>query len=68
MTPSTLVLPTAAEVSPWVDAVVRLWDDPDFYQEHRRRASAESRRWNPETLDPLYAHTFESLVPSRPIA
>ena len=45
LTPATRIVPTAEEVGPWVEAVIRLWDDVGFYEEHRRRALAEARRW-----------------------
>ena len=32
------VVPTAQEVAPWVAVIERLWDDPEFEAEHRRRA------------------------------
>ncbi len=44
ITPATRMLPTAEEVEPWVEAVIRLFDDPAFYEEHRRKALAEARR------------------------
>ena len=62
ITPATRMLPTAEEVEPWVQAVIRLWDDAEFYEEHRKRALAESRRWDPEVVEPLYARFFEGLA------
>ncbi len=63
ITPATRILPTAEEVAPWVEAVIRLWDDPEFYAEHRRRALAEARRWDPEVLEPQYVEFFQNLKP-----
>jgi glycosyltransferase involved in cell wall biosynthesis len=45
LTPSTRELPTPEEVAPWVEAIIRLWDDPAYYAEQSRRSLAESRRW-----------------------
>ena len=61
LTPTSRHLPTAEEVAPWVEAIVRLWDDAAFADEHRRRARAESRRWAPEALRPDYARFFTDL-------
>ena len=61
ITQATRMLPTAEEVEPWVQAVIRLWDDPAFYEEHRRRALAEARRWDPEVLEPQYVEFFRDL-------
>lgn len=64
LTPATRFLPTPEEVAPWVEAIVRLWDDQAHYDEHRRRAEAESRRWAPEVLEPRYARLFNDVRPT----
>jgi glycosyltransferase involved in cell wall biosynthesis len=38
MTAEGTVLPSAAEIEPWYDAVCRLWDDASFYQAVAARA------------------------------
>ncbi len=63
MTADGRVLPTTGEVSAWVEAVVRLWDDHDLYQEHRRLAADEARRWHPEVLEPRFVDLFNSVRP-----
>lgn len=63
LTPESRHLPTAEEVAPWVEAIVRLWDDAAFADEHRRRALAESRRWAPDVLKPHYIRFFAELRP-----
>ncbi len=63
ITQATRMLPTAEEVAPWVEAVIRLWDDPAFYEEHRRKALAEAKRWDPAVLEPQYVEFFENLKP-----
>jgi glycosyltransferase involved in cell wall biosynthesis len=65
LTPATRRLPTPEEVAPWVDAIIRLWDDAAFYAEHERRALVESQRWAPEILEPQYARFFDGLKPRR---
>jgi hypothetical protein len=57
-TPASGVVPTAQEVAPWVAVIERLWDDPAFEAEHRRRALAEARRWDSETLAKQYEECF----------
>ncbi len=44
LSPSSRTLPAAAEMAPWIDAIVQLWDDPVLYDEHRRLALAEADR------------------------
>src|ERR1035441_2337232 len=52
-TPASGVVPTAHEVAPWVAVIERLWDDPEFEAEHRRRALAEARRWDGDSYQPV---------------
>lgn len=61
LTPSTRALPTAEEVAPWVEAIIRLWDDPGFFEEHRRRAREEARRWDAEALEAEYERFFSEI-------
>ena len=61
LTPTTRDLPTAEEVAPWVDAIIRLWDDAEWYAEQSRLALTEARRWEPEVLEPQYVRFFEGL-------
>ena len=63
ITQATRMLPTAEEVEPWVQTVIRLWDDSAFYEEHRQRALVEARRWDPEVLEPQYVEFFQNLKP-----
>ena len=45
---SSRILPSGAEMSSWVEAIIQLWDDPLFYEEHRRLAFAEAKRLGKE--------------------
>ncbi|MGC8640152.1 MAG: hypothetical protein ACP5XB_09785, partial [Isosphaeraceae bacterium] len=53
---------TPDEIAPWVEAIVRLWDDPELYDEHQRLSLLESRRWAPEDLEPWHVQFFSSVV------
>ncbi len=61
LTPGTRLLPTAEEAAPWVEAIIRLWDDADFHERHSRLASSEARRWTPEVLRPRYERFFAAI-------
>ena len=50
------------EVAPWVAVIERLWDDPAFEAEHRRRAFSEAERWNGNALAERYDGFFSDLV------
>jgi glycosyltransferase involved in cell wall biosynthesis len=65
LTPFTRELPTPEEIAPWVEAVIRLWDDPEWYAEQGRRALAEARRWSSEALEPLYVRFFTEVRPAQ---
>jgi glycosyltransferase involved in cell wall biosynthesis len=64
-TPKTRLVPTAAEVAPWVDALVRLWDDAALYEAERRRCLAAAEAWRPERLAPRYEEFFTAVARRR---
>jgi len=45
-----LDVPSAVEVSEWVETIEQLWDDEAFYAEHRERALARAKAWEPDQL------------------
>lgn len=67
LTPNTATTPTADEVGPWVEAIIRLWDDTRYYEALRRQSLHEAERWTPETLAPQYVRFFEGLRPRKDI-
>jgi glycosyltransferase involved in cell wall biosynthesis len=62
LTPFSRILPTAEEVTSWVESIIRLWDDAGFYGELRHRALRESERWDPERIEMQYVHFFQDLL------
>jgi glycosyltransferase involved in cell wall biosynthesis len=60
--PGSPVIPTAQEVAPWVAAIEKLWDDPEFEARHRALAKAEARRWDGKGLVDQYEMLFTSLI------
>ena len=62
-TPQTTDVPTAEEVEPWVETIIRLWDDEDFYAQQSKKARDSVQRWRPEKLRPLYEDFFRNLQP-----
>ncbi len=53
-TPKSGVIPTVGEVAPWLEAIERLWDDPYWEDEQRRRAFKAALRWEERRLVPQY--------------
>jgi glycosyltransferase involved in cell wall biosynthesis len=68
-TPFTRDVPTAEEVEPWVQTIIRLWDDEAFYDDARQKALAHAERWRPERVVAIYQEFFESVCqqPGPPI-
>jgi glycosyltransferase involved in cell wall biosynthesis len=63
-TPQTRLVPTAEEVAPWIETILRLWDDEAFYQQERRRCQA-AEAWRPERLLPQFEEFFTGMIGSR---
>ena len=62
LTPSSRHLPTAEEVAPWVETIIRLCDDGPCYAEHSRLARVEAGRWSPEVLAPQWVEFFRRIL------
>jgi glycosyltransferase involved in cell wall biosynthesis len=69
VTPLTKIVPEADEVEPWVETIIRLWDDQALYAERSQLAGKEAERWRPGRLRPLYAEFFRNvrLQPGAPV-
>ena len=64
-TPEAGLAPSAEEVAPWVDKIIRLWDDPAFYEQERQRCLAAAEAWRPERLAPRFEEFFASVLRKR---
>jgi glycosyltransferase involved in cell wall biosynthesis len=53
-TPETRDLPTAEEVEPWVQAIERLWDQGQLYEQERQRCSKAANAWREGRLVPIF--------------
>jgi glycosyltransferase involved in cell wall biosynthesis len=63
LTPFSRTLPDVSEVEPWIDTVIRLWDDPILYRQESAKARNEAERFHPDRLRPLYAEFFRNVYP-----
>ncbi len=63
LTPESDILPTAEEVEPWIETIIRLWDDRALYEDQCARARNEARRWHADRLRPLHAAFFREACP-----
>ena len=63
LTPPRKLLPTIEEVEPWIEAILHLWDHPEFEDDLRKRACQEAERWSDGALAPQYTRFFEEPTP-----
>jgi glycosyltransferase involved in cell wall biosynthesis len=63
-TPETRLVPSAEEVAPWIETIIRLWDDASFYDQERRRCLAAAEAWRPERLLPRFEEFFARVLSS----
>jgi glycosyltransferase involved in cell wall biosynthesis len=60
-TPETTSVPMAEEVEPWVQTIIRLWDDCPSYYAASERARACAQRLHPDQVGPAHAAFFGQL-------
>ena len=63
-TPQTRLVPAAEEITPWIDTIIRLWDDYDFYAQERQRSLAAAEAWHPDRLLPRFEQFLTQLMRS----
>jgi hypothetical protein len=54
--------PTADEVAPWIETIIRLWDNSVEYDRCSRAARQRAQAWHPDRLAPLYRDFFGSVA------
>jgi len=62
ITMRTTAPPPAAAVAPWVETIIRLADDEEFYRAASERAREAGRVYTPEALTPRYVKFFEDAL------
>jgi len=62
ITPRHRVPVPAAVVEPWIDLIVRLEGDADFYRAESQRAREAGRIYLPENLAPRYVEYFRTIL------
>ena len=65
ITPTTRKPVAPDVVQPWIDVIIRMFDDEEFYQAERRKALAASKRFLPEVLAPEYVNFFREMIAAR---
>jgi glycosyltransferase involved in cell wall biosynthesis len=57
-TPESRLVPSTEEIAPWINTIIRLWDDEKLYEQERRRCLAAAEAWRPERLLPRFGEFF----------
>ncbi len=55
-------VPSEAELEPWIETIVRLWDDDEAYCQASDAARQHAQRWRPEQLAAEYEAFFANLT------
>lgn len=61
-TPDSPEIPSARDVAPWIAALERHWDDPEFEARHRDLARLEAKRWTPDRIVGQFERLLRSLT------
>jgi glycosyltransferase involved in cell wall biosynthesis len=62
LTPEARTPPTADEVRPWIETLLRLWDDPAGYGAASARARAAAAPWHPDAVVPQWEAFLRDLT------
>lgn len=62
LTPESRLIPSQQDVSPWIDEIIRLWDDPLYYMEKRKKSLLWAKRWNYSDVLKSYIDRMSSLL------
>ena len=57
-------VPMAEEVLPWIERIIRLWDDAVYYERCSLAARERAKAWHPDLLSPPYREFFGGIVRS----
>jgi glycosyltransferase involved in cell wall biosynthesis len=61
-TPESRSVPDAAEIAPWVETIIRLWDDESLYERERQRCLMAAEDWRPERLIARFEKFFQTVI------
>jgi len=61
-TPESRTVPMSEEVEPWVQAIIKLWDDAEFYETHRQKSLTRTECWQPNRIAEQYDACLSKLL------
>jgi len=60
-TPESRRVATVADVAPWTQEIIRLWDDADYYAGAQQRSIDRAKELTPEVLLPKYLAVLDEI-------
>ncbi|MBR4750270.1 MAG: glycosyltransferase [Thermoguttaceae bacterium] len=57
--PESKDIPPSKVAKPWIDAIVKLWDDEAFYEDARKRGLERAETWKLERVVDVYERLFK---------
>ena len=57
--PESNVIPPSEVAKPWIDAIVKLWDNETFYEDARKRGLERAETWRLERVVDVYERLFK---------
>jgi glycosyltransferase involved in cell wall biosynthesis len=67
-TPRSNMVPADKTVKPWVDAIIKVWDDKEYYDELSKRALEHSKRWHYDNVIKQYETVLNDAVANKSIS
>lgn len=64
-TPDSTTPPTSEEAAPWLDEIVRLWDDQQYYAQRREQGLLRSKQWRTDAILDRYEELIGGLLAAR---
>jgi glycosyltransferase involved in cell wall biosynthesis len=61
-TPHNALVPTPEEVAPWVETILRLWDDRGFYENQRLACQKSANKWSPDFVFAEHDRLFRKFL------
>jgi glycosyltransferase involved in cell wall biosynthesis len=68
ITPQCSVPVKLSVAQPWIDVIIRLHDDPQYYFDAVRCGLISSGKYDPRNVIPLYEAYFERILAGQPVA
>lgn len=64
--PDRLAFPNGEEAAPWVNAIIRLWDDGEYYIEMQKKGWEQAKKWNCDKVANMYETFLTNLCEGVP--